>query len=388
MPARGLAGAALTGRASSAPSTPTSASNASAPARCACATAGWTPASDDEDVGLAVRVVHDGAWGFAGGIARTADAAAALAEQAVATAQVSRVLSAAPVELAARAGLRRRQLGLGLRRRPVRRRPRPSGSAGCAELSERLLAADGVDHVDAAADAGAWRTSSTPTPPARSTTQQRVRIAPGVHRGARRPRRRARSRRCARSRRRPAAAGSTSTGTGWDFDAEIAELPELLRRARQGARASRPARYDLVIDPSNLWLTIHESIGHATELDRALGYEAAYAGTSFATLDKLGSLQLRQPGHERHRRPHRRARPGHDRLRRRGRRRPSSSTSSATACWSATSSTGRWPAQRRRLDGAAPTAARSPTRPAHIPLQRMANVSLQPAAGRPVASRS
>src|SRR5690606_37741691 len=47
----------------------------------------------------------------------------------------------------------------------------------------------------------------------------------------------------------------------------------------------------VVIDPSNLWLTIHESIGHATELDRALGYEAAYAGTSFATPDKLGTLQ-------------------------------------------------------------------------------------------------
>ncbi len=51
--------------------------------------------------------------------------------------------------------------------------------------------------------------------------------------------------------------------------------------------------YDLVIDPSNLWLTIHESIGHATELDRALGYEAAYAGTSFATFDKLGFACLR-----------------------------------------------------------------------------------------------
>ena len=48
---------------------------------------------------------------------------------------------------------------------------------------------------------------------------------------------------------------------------------------------------DVVIDPSNLWLTIHESIGHATELDRALGYEAAYAGTSFATFDRLGSLR-------------------------------------------------------------------------------------------------
>jgi TldD protein len=50
-----------------------------------------------------------------------------------------------------------------------------------------------------------------------------------------------------------------------------------------------------VIDPSNLFLTIHESIGHATELDRALGYEAAYAGTSFATFDQLGSLHYGSP---------------------------------------------------------------------------------------------
>jgi TldD protein len=48
---------------------------------------------------------------------------------------------------------------------------------------------------------------------------------------------------------------------------------------------------DLVIDPTNLWLVIHESIGHATEYDRAIGYEAAYAGTSFATPDKLGTLR-------------------------------------------------------------------------------------------------
>jgi TldD protein len=42
-----------------------------------------------------------------------------------------------------------------------------------------------------------------------------------------------------------------------------------------------PGEWDLVLHPSNLWLTIHESIGHPTELDRALGYEANYAGTSF-----------------------------------------------------------------------------------------------------------
>ena len=84
------------------------------------------------------------------------------------------------------------------------------------------------------------------------------------------------------------------TGTGWDFDAEIAALPGLLLEHAK-APSVEPGVYDLVIDPSNLWLTIHESIGHATELDRALGYEAAYAGTSFATLDQLGSLRYGSP---------------------------------------------------------------------------------------------
>ena len=52
---------------------------------------------------------------------------------------------------------------------------------------------------------------------------------------------------------------------------------------------------DLILDPANLWLTIHESIGHPTELDRALGYEANFAGTSFATPDKLGKLRIGAP---------------------------------------------------------------------------------------------
>src|ERR1700722_2662287 len=50
-----------------------------------------------------------------------------------------------------------------------------------------------------------------------------------------------------------------------------------------------PGKYDLVLDPSHLWLTIHESVAHPTELDRVLGYEANFAGTSFLSLDKLRS---------------------------------------------------------------------------------------------------
>ena len=56
--------------------------------------------TDHEDLGLAVRVVHDGAWGFASGLERTAEAAAALVDRAVATARLSKVLSGDPVVLA------------------------------------------------------------------------------------------------------------------------------------------------------------------------------------------------------------------------------------------------------------------------------------------------
>ena len=57
------------------------------------------------------------------------------------------------------------------------------------------------------------------------------------------------------------------------------------------ARPVQPGKRDLILAPSNLWLTIHETVGHPTELDRALGYEANYAGTSFATVDKLNNLK-------------------------------------------------------------------------------------------------
>jgi len=55
------------------------------------------------------------------------------------------------------------------------------------------------------------------------------------------------------------------------------------------AKSVEAGKYDLVLDPSHLWLTIHESVGHPSELDRVLGYEANFAGTSFLTLDKWRS---------------------------------------------------------------------------------------------------
>ena len=59
------------------------------------------------------------------------------------------------------------------------------------------------------------------------------------------------------------------------------------------AKSVEAGKYDLVLDPSHLWLTIHESSGNPTELDRVLGYEANFAGTSFLTLDKWQSRNFK-----------------------------------------------------------------------------------------------
>ncbi|HEV7193942.1 MAG TPA: TldD/PmbA family protein [Jatrophihabitantaceae bacterium] len=243
--------------------------------------------TDTEDLGLAVRVIHQGAWGFASGVARTVDTAVRLAERAVATAQVSRVLSSDPVVLAPEdvhadvvwvSSYDVDPFGV----------PEADRIGRLVELSERLLSSDGVDHVDAHLVQVLENKFYADTA-GTITTQQRVRLHPeftavNVDRGAG-------TFSSMRTLAPPAGRGwEYLTGTGWDFDAEIAELPGLLAEHAK-APSVEAGSYDLVIDPSNLWLTIHESIGHATELDRALGYEAAYAGTSFATVEKLNALR-------------------------------------------------------------------------------------------------
>lgn len=75
----------------------------------------------------------------------------------------------------------------------------------------------------------------------------------------------------------------------WLTDAEQA-AEEAVAKLR--AKPVEAGKYDLVLHPSHLWLTIHESVGHPTELDRALWWEADYAGTSFLTPDKTGKLKF------------------------------------------------------------------------------------------------
>ncbi|UOR04542.1 TldD/PmbA family protein [Hymenobacter aerilatus] len=85
-------------------------------------------------------------------------------------------------------------------------------------------------------------------------------------------------------------AGSGVIGYKQRYDMlEDAALAAKQAKAKLTAKSVVPGKYDLVLDPDHLGLTIHESVGHPLELDRVLGYEANYAGTSFATLDKLKS---------------------------------------------------------------------------------------------------
>jgi len=89
-------------------------------------------------------------------------------------------------------------------------------------------------------------------------------------------------------------AGTGLTGYRYAYDMlEDAALAAKQAREKLTAKSVLAGKYDLVLDPNHLGLTIHESVGHPLELDRVLGYEANYAGTSFATLDKWKSKNFK-----------------------------------------------------------------------------------------------
>ena len=246
---------------------------------------------DDEDTGFAVRVVHDGTWGFAAGVDLTPDAAARVAEQAVEIARASKPVNREPIELADEPVYADVTWVSAYDVDPFSV-PDADKVALLAERSARLLAAEGVDHVDAAV-AQVLENKFYADLAGTVTTQQRVRLMPTLT--AVRVDSESGQFETMDSIAPPVGRGwEFMTGTGWNWDDEIEQIPEYLAE-KMKATSIEPGNYDLVIDPSNLWLTIHESIGHATELDRALGYEAAYAGTSFATFDKLGNLKYGAP---------------------------------------------------------------------------------------------
>ncbi len=250
-------------------------------------------ASDTEDLGFAVRVIHRGSWGFASGVVLTADEAVRVAETAVGVAEVAAAMTSRPVDFAAEPVYPDASWVSAYEVNPLEVSVAEK-AAVLVDWTERLRTGAAVDHARAFCEQvqeNKYYADLAGT----STTQQRVRLMPGFE---------------------AMGAGDDTfdsmaslappAGRGWeylrsiadggvhDWDAEIEQVPELLAEKLK-APSVQAGTYDLVIHPSNLWLTIHESIGHATELDRALGYEANYAGTSFATPDLLGTLTYGSP---------------------------------------------------------------------------------------------
>jgi TldD protein len=241
--------------------------------------------ADETVFGIGVRVIVNGAWGFASSPDVSIASAKKMAEIAVSMAKTSKPLSTEEVTLTPEPVYANQQWVSAYEIDPFEVSDHEK-IGRLTDLSAALLKASNVNHSSARSMyvkeqkhyADSYGTS---------TTQQRVRvqtqieaISVGAH-----------GFESMRTLAQPAGYGWEWMGNSvWNWDQEIAELPDLLA-AKVAAPSVTPGKYDLLIHPSNLWLTIHESIGHATELDRAIGYEANYAGTSFATPDKLNKLQ-------------------------------------------------------------------------------------------------
>ena len=241
---------------------------------------------DQVESGLGVRVIAEGSSGFAASVELSRDSAALVARQAVEGAHLVAPAHNTRFEMVDEPGHAEVEYSSSFRTDPTTV-AMTQKIALLEDWSRTLIAAPGVTHVTArllAVSEFKHYADSSGT----IARQRRVRmhpifevvavsddgdfetmrtLAPPVGRG-----------------------WEYLESDGWDWPGELAALPERLTQ-KLASPSVEPGRYDLVIDPTNLWLTIHESIGHATELDRALGYEAAYAGTSFATPDRLGSLQ-------------------------------------------------------------------------------------------------
>jgi TldD protein len=242
-----------------------------------------------EAIGYSVRVVRNGVWGFAAGIDLEPAAATVVAERAIEVASTLSPLNTEPVVLSDEPAhtdtyVSSYQLDpFGV--------PDDEKIAFLLGLNERALASKLIDHVTSEALL-VFEQKFLASLAGSRIVQQRVRVAGELT--------------AVRVNKSTGAFETMATavppaGYGWeyfttqnDFSREADQIPVLLEE-KMSSPTIEPGRYDLVIDPTNLWLTIHETIGHSTELDRVLGYEANYAGTSFATFDKLGTLKFGSP---------------------------------------------------------------------------------------------
>ncbi len=240
---------------------------------------------ESTDIAMGVRVLVRGVWGFAAGTVITPAAASELTRQAVQMATLSAPLNRDLLTPAAEPNP-----GIVHWVAPYRIDPfdvpADERLAWFTEQSARLLHSPDVDHVDTDLEA-VRETTFLALTNGSTITQQRVRLGANLRVTAVDER----GFETLRTVAPPAGRGWEFLTDGeYDWSTEVGQLPDLLAEKRRSPSIDA-GQHDLVIDATNLWLTIHESIGHATELDRILGYEANYAGTSFVPADGVGSLQ-------------------------------------------------------------------------------------------------
>jgi TldD protein len=240
--------------------------------------------SDSESFGFGVRVLAGGAWGFASSTQVTRDMVVEMAKQAVLVARANAAIQKEPVVLAPTQSYRdtwatpivtnpfdvpiqeKVDLLLAINREALRAKGAKFCESSLFQTNEKKFFASTEGSVIEQDIYRIWPSFEVTAVSADGTDFQ------------------------------SRAGFSTPIGRGYEY---CREYP-LLEDARQAgedaveklkAPAIAPGKRDLILMPEHLWLVIHESVAHATELDRALGFEANYAGTSFVTVDNLHKLK-------------------------------------------------------------------------------------------------
>ena len=275
--------------------------------------------AQSESIGIGIRVLANGAWGFASTDRLTREGVAACAAQAVSIAKASALAKRGDVEMVPEeAYIDTWQNPVS--QRSVRDSARTAARLCCSPRTREMRRVKGVTLTETAMQ---FRKIDAGSPPASARAFISAKCTPARHRrhlfqgdeiqkrsypnsfGGQHALAGLRTGRIARSGRQRAARRRRSRGAAF-------------RRAMPGEN-----RHAAFSDGTQLGLQIHESVGHPIELDRVLGQEANFAGTSFLTLDKLEQAALRLGHRQRGRRraPRARPRPRHLRLRRRRRSR-------------------------------------------------------------------
>jgi TldD protein len=247
-----------------------------------------TGVSDGESYGLGIRTIVNGAWGFAATSNMTTDGVARAAREAARMSRAARSVLKRPIELAPAPVVK------GNWQTPVSRDPLEVPIEEKVALlfatNEAALKVQGVrfctSGLQLLREIKMYANSE-----GTQTTQTFIRVGPSFQATA-----------VGRGAFQSYSEELAPRGAGWEYIASL-DMPgnaakwASLAVEKLGAKTVEPGRYDVIISPENLWLTIHESIGHPTELDRAMGYEANYAGTSFIAPPEaqIGKLKYGTP---------------------------------------------------------------------------------------------